>query len=342
MLPRPADARSALADLVGRPVEAAEVSHRVGGALQHAVAFDGWCLFGLDPLSGLRTFQLGGRGTERTAEMARNEALMPDVNKYDDLACAAVPAAWLSREHPEARTSFRLHEIMKPQGFHSEIRVALRDQGRLWGALVLYREDPNRLYDDADVARVHAVADPLTRLVRTHPVRPLPRRGQAPGAGIVTLSPDDRLLTVSPAAQAWLDSLVPGGEDQTYATDVTRVLFDAARAVRHCDARGTSTRIRTVTGHWLSIQAVPLPLGEADVAVVLQPAAVHQLLGTLATCAGLTARESQVLGLLAEGLASKQIARELGLSLLTVNGHLNALYTKCGTSGREELLARLA
>lgn len=342
MLPALTDARSELDDLVGRPVEAAEVSERVAFALRHAVAFDGWCLFGLDPQSGLRTFQLGGRGTERTAEMARNEALMPDVNKYDELARAAVPAAWLSREHPESRSSFRLHEIMQPQGFHSEIRLALRAQGRLWGALVLYSEDSRRLYDEGDTARICAVAEPLTRVVRSHPVRALPRRGSAPGAGLVTLAPDDRVLSVSREARAWLDALVPGGDDQTYATDVTRVLFEAAGAVRRGDTRGTSTRIRSVTGHWLSLQAVPMALGEADVAVVLQPAAVHQLLDTLATCAGLTARESQVLVLLAEGLASKQIARELGIALLTVNGHLNALYAKCATSGREELLARLA
>jgi hypothetical protein len=37
------------------------------------------------------------------------------------------------------------------------------------------------------------------------------------------------------------------------------------------------------------------------VAVVLQPAAVHQLLGTLAACNKLTLRESEVLDLLATG-----------------------------------------
>ena len=41
-----------------------------------ATTFAGWCLFGLDPRTGLRTVQFGGRGTEHTAEMARNEAEM--------------------------------------------------------------------------------------------------------------------------------------------------------------------------------------------------------------------------------------------------------------------------
>jgi DNA-binding CsgD family transcriptional regulator len=46
-----------------------------------------------------------------------------------------------------------------------------------------------------------------------------------------------------------------------------------------------------------------------------------------------------VLDLVADGLAAKQMARRLGLSVLTVNDHLNATYRKVRVSGREELLA---
>jgi len=134
---------------------------------------------------------------------------------------------------------------------------------------------------------------------------------------------------------------VPGGDDQTYPSDVTRVLFDAAHAVRRGDLGRASTCIRAVSGHWLRVEAAALPVGEADVAVVLQPAAVHQLVGMLATCNRLTPRESDVLGLLVHGLASKQIARRLAISPLTVNEHLRSLYRKCGVTGREELFGRL-
>jgi hypothetical protein len=104
---------------------------------------------------------------------------------------------------------------------------------------------------------------------------------------------------------------VPGGDDQTYPSDVTRVLFDAAHAVRRGELSRASTCLRTVSGHWLRVEATALAVDDADVAVVLQPAAVHQLLGALAACNKLTAREYEVLGLLAHGLAGKQIARVL-------------------------------
>ncbi|MBA2699052.1 MAG: DNA-binding response regulator, partial [Nocardioidaceae bacterium] len=55
----------------------------------------------------------------------------------------------------------------------------------------------------------------------------------------------------------------------------------------------------------------------------------------------LTTRESEILRLLALGLAGKQIARELTISPATVNGHLTSLYTKCRVTGREELIGQL-
>jgi len=51
---------------------------------------------------------------------------------------------------------------------------------------------------------------------------------------------------------------------------------------------------------------------------------------------GLTARQAEVLGLLAAGMSSKQIAAELYLSPTTVERHLATVYRKLGLSGRVE------
>ena len=50
--------------------------------------------------------------------------------------------------------------------------------------------------------------------------------------------------------------------------------------------------------------------------------------------AGLTAREIEVLQLLARGLSNAQIAEELVVSLLTVKAHLRSIYSKLGVSSR--------
>ena len=50
----------------------------------------------------------------------------------------------------------------------------------------------------------------------------------------------------------------------------------------------------------------------------------------------LTDRESEVLGLLAKGLANKQIAVELGISEHTVKFHVSSIYTKLSVANRTE------
>lgn len=54
----------------------------------------------------------------------------------------------------------------------------------------------------------------------------------------------------------------------------------------------------------------------------------------------LTARELQVLQLLAEGLPNKQIARRLGISEHTVKFHVNAVLSKLGAQSRTEAVVR--
>jgi DNA-binding CsgD family transcriptional regulator len=69
-----------------------------------------------------------------------------------------------------------------------------------------------------------------------------------------------------------------------------------------------------------------------------QAPAVQPLSGQLEESPGseLTERESEVLALLAQGLANKQIAARLGISEHTAKFHVSAIYSKLGASSRTE------
>jgi HD-GYP domain-containing protein (c-di-GMP phosphodiesterase class II) len=56
--------------------------------------------------------------------------------------------------------------------------------------------------------------------------------------------------------------------------------------------------------------------------------------------AGLTAREADVLALLAQGLANKVIARQLGIAPKTVGNHIERIYMKLGVSNRASAAMR--
>ena len=70
----------------------------------------------------------------------------------------------------------------------------------------------------------------------------------------------------------------------------------------------------------------------------LHPRAARQLLGARRTATGveLTAREREVLQLVREGLANKQIARRLGISERTVKAHLTATFASIGVQDRTQ------
>ena len=70
------------------------------------------------------------------------------------------------------------------------------------------------------------------------------------------------------------------------------------------------------------------------------PALVNLLIGDIPTNQGeqlidpLTEREIEVLQLLAQGMANKQIALQLGISEHTVKFHISGIYTKFGVTNR--------
>jgi len=72
---------------------------------------------------------------------------------------------------------------------------------------------------------------------------------------------------------------------------------------------------------------------DADSVAAVLEAAGHRVL-RVARPAGLTEREAEVVGLLARGLQTKQIARLLGISAKTADRHIQNAYAKIGISTR--------
>ncbi len=71
----------------------------------------------------------------------------------------------------------------------------------------------------------------------------------------------------------------------------------------------------------------------------IDPKVARQLLTARASASvspDLTPRESEVLGLVREGLANKQIARRLGISERTVKAHLTSVFAAIGVTDRTQ------
>jgi len=128
-----------------------------------------------------------------------------------------------------------------------------------------------------------------------------------------------------------------------HATHVVMLsAFDDADYVQACLGAGVSGYLlKTTPGDEL----VSALRAACSGVVVLDPRLPASLVGETEgrrhTSAGielLTTRECEVLELVAEGLANKAIARHLGISPRTVEGHLNHVFDKVGASSRASLV----
>ncbi|HEX6616832.1 MAG TPA: helix-turn-helix transcriptional regulator [Gemmatimonadales bacterium] len=161
--------------------------------------------------------------------------------------------------------------------------------------------------------------------------------------------------------------VIVGGRLEDSAADVALVLLEpgetfrrlehspdaAARAPalvllgdglpRGWEMRAARAGARAALPRSASADAIAAAVDAAAAGLVVLPA--EALAGTLSTTAAahaasgpqaLTAREAQVLALLAEGLVNKQIAVRLGISRHTVKSHLDALFHKLGVTTRAE------
>jgi len=106
---------------------------------------------------------------------------------------------------------------------------------------------------------------------------------------------------------------------------------DRDRVRRAIDAGATGYQLKDAEPHELRAAVRAVHEGHAPldprVAGVLLPDAPR-------TGSGLSAREDEVLGLVAEGLANKQIAARLGISERTVKAHLGSIFRQLGVADR--------
>ena len=105
------------------------------------------------------------------------------------------------------------------------------------------------------------------------------------------------------------------------------------------NATGISMRARGSSGRWFRLHAAPL--GDHQVAVVVEPAGPADLASIVLESYALTHRESEVVPLLARGLSTKEIANEMCISRHTVNDHIKTIFSKCGVTSRGELVATI-
>ena len=101
-------------------------------------------------------------------------------------------------------------------------------------------------------------------------------------------------------------------------------------------------RIRTPRGRWATFEGAALQGAySGQVAITLREASPDEVCDLLCRTFDLTPRERELLALVLDGLATKQLAQALCISPHTVQDHLKAIFAKTGLRSRRELVSQL-
>lgn len=344
-----ARARQDVVRLCHQGLPAIELLGQVLARVRRVVPFDASFWSTTDPATLLPT---GGLVHNLPLESCQpyfdQELLVPDVNKFADLAHAARPVGVLSRATGgDLHQSARYRALGEQLGLEDELRAAFVADGGCWGITALLRQKGTFAAREVDF--LADLAAHLAHGLRTALLAAAAEDGHGT-PGTVVIDPAGQVEAVTPEAQRWMAELTAltdrtGYPEQPTIPPVVYIVAARARAALAGRDEGLpSARVRTRAGQWLVVHGSLLsgpdgPDGRA--AVVIEPARPAQIAPVIVAAWQLTGREQDVLRLVCRGLGTDQIAQTLFLSPHTVRGYLKDLFAKVGVTSRGELVARL-
>jgi DNA-binding NarL/FixJ family response regulator len=342
-----------------------ELLEALAGVLHKAVPHDGATWFGVDPVTLLATApsRVEGLDPGLCDTFWHLEFHEQDTALFSDLARGEGAAALrLSLDGRLAR-SMRYRDFMKPQGYDDELRSVFRSGTSVWGVVGLYRQGVHPPFDEDDLAVMRSISGVVATALRSHVREMTPWLGQPTAPGLLVVDRQGQVVSANADAVHWLRELWPmspaGTEAEIGAIDIMGLrdrdlevptalyaLVSRARAVADGRERSPARlRLRDRRGRWLVLHASSLSgTGSPDggsVAVVIEAAKSAEIAPIIIEAYSLTSRERDVLGALARGGSTAEIAAELFLSPHTVRDYVKTVFEKLGVSSRGELVARL-
>lgn len=333
--------RERLETLASSGLDAEQARRAAIDALRPVVGFDRWCWPTTDPGSALSTS--GIAEFDLWAEIPRIAVLEEhgDVTSKARLAVGRRASVTLSSATGgDLARSRRWRECMEPYGVGDELMCVCRDRHGCWGSVELMRDSADPSFSEADAELLHELAPILATLIR----RGQSRDSRAADPGRPTPAPATLILDseLQPASwtasfDAWLAELGM----------LPPAVYELGARVRTPPEEATglpaSVRVRTPGGRWATIEGAALEGADrGSVAITIRASSADEIFDLLAKTYDLTRRERELVALVLDGLATRQLAEALRISPHTVQDHLKAVFAKAGVRSRRELISHLA
>jgi hypothetical protein len=229
----------------------------------------------------------------------------------------------LHRATAGARSESLLHrEVLGPGGIGDVASMVFRDQYGCWSFLDLWRSTDGPAFTDAELEVLGDMVPPITDALRRCQARsfdePAPT-AERPGPAVLFLSAELDVLGQTPDTDAYLRALLPTDLDRQ---PVPAGAYNVAAALLASEAglfdHPPVARVRPVGGTWLTFRAARVdstrPSGDRDIAVTIELTSPKERRALYARSHGLSAREAELVDLLAEGADTRSIAATVFIS----------------------------
>ncbi|MDJ0314617.1 helix-turn-helix transcriptional regulator [Arthrobacter sp. H35-D1] len=312
--------------------------------LHHAVDFDAHVWLLTDPVT-----TVGSDPHADVPALGQLPALikfkyLTPVNRWTDLAARRVDAASLvEATGGDLAKSLLWREVLHDYGVTDVASIVMVDRYGCWGFLDLWRSTSSSAFDNQDLAFLRDLAPVLTSALRVRQSATFssvpPARRRAGGSVVFVLMENLEVFSQTGAAEEWLRMLLPAARD---VMPVPASVYNAAAQLLavedKVDSHEARARVHLAEGTWITARAARMG---RQIAVSLETSSPEERLEVFALTHGMSVRERELLGMLADGSDTKRIAQRMFLSELTVQDHLKSIFAKSQTHNRQSLLSQI-
>ena len=311
-------------------VDARALRQQVLDEIRRIVPFDAYAWLLTDPETSVGSAPLAAVPT--LAELPRLIRLryLTSLNRWTGLVDPPV-ARLADATSGDLSRSLVWRELLGRHDVTDVVSMVFRDAYGCWAFLELWRTG-GRTFSDADAAELRALVPPVTTALRRAQAQTfaVPPGGDhlPPGPTVLLLSPDLEVVRRTPGTADRLRLLVPrddpGPPVPAGAYNVAAQLLAVEAGV---DRNPPTARVHLAGGTWVTLRAARLE-GERDIAVTMEASTAAERLGMFGRASGLSEREQELLGHLAAGSDTREIAARMYLSAYTVQDHLKSVFAK--------------
>lgn len=351
-----ARARERIEAIGAEPLDARSLRREVLAVLREVVGFDAYVWLLTDPVTAVGAAPLADVPCMAELPALIKAKYATPINRWTVLQQQASRAGLLSEAvGGELARSLMWREVLSRYGIGDVASAVFADQFGCWGFLDLWRGDSRDRFTAADAEFITSITASLAAALRRCQARTFvdPATPHRRHVGPVVLTLDDDLVITSrtAASRAWLDVLLPPDPDgQAIPASVYNVAAQLLAAEAGVDEHPAVTRTHLADGFWLTLRAARLSSDErepgapasvaATLVVAIEEASAAERLELFGRAFGLSAREYELLGLLATGSDTKSMARQMSLSEHTIQDHLKSIFAKTGARDRVTVLSR--